>query len=366
MKGIFTKGKTIFISMIPKFLLGVVALIKFRLGELFCGPGGLALGAVTSNVPGAKIVHEWASDIDRDSCDTYIKNICPDMPDSVICKDVRELRLAELKPIDALAFGFPCNDFSMVGKYRGISGEYGPLYKYGVEVLRLHRPLWFVAENVSGISGANDGRAFEQIKSEMADAGYILYPHLYYFERYGVPQRRHRMIIVGMRDDLPYKFHIPAPLQCGPKSCREAICEPPIPDWALNNEPRRISPRTVERLSYILPGHNCFDSDLPEHLRIKAKGAQLSSMYKRLDPNKPAYTIISSDGGGMQMYHWSEPRALTNREKARLQTFPDSYEFVGGVESVRRQVGMAVPPEGARIIFESILKTFTGTPYDHV
>ena len=91
--------------------------------------------------------------------------------------------------------------------------------------------------------------------------------------------------------------------------------------------------------------------------------ADSMQIYKRLDPDKPAYTVTGSGGGGTHIYHWAEPRALTNRERARLQTFPDDYVFLGGKESVRRQIGMAVPCDGARVIFEAILRTFAGEEY---
>ena len=90
----------------------------------------------------------------------------------------------------------------------------------------------------------------------------------------------------------------------------------------------------------------------------------MSQIYKRLDPALPSYTITGSGGGGTHVYHWAEPRALTNRERARLQTFPDDYVFIGSKESVRKQIGMAVPCKGAKIIFEAILKTFAGIPYE--
>lgn len=85
-----------------------------------------------------------------------------------------------------------------------------------------------------------------------------------------------------------------------------------------------------------------------------------------MDPEKPAYTVTGSDGGGTHIYHWSEARALTNRERARLQTFPDTYEFVGSKESVRKQIEMAAPCQGAKIIFEAVLKTFAGIPYESI
>ena len=148
----------------------------FRLGELFCGPGGLALGAVTADIGDRnwRISHAWANDKDPDTCRTYCRNICPDRPESVICADVRRMDLSRLGPIDAFAFGFPCNDFSVIGEKRGMSGSYGPLYSYGVEVLRLYRPLWFVGENVGGLASANAGKAFGLILDDMREAGYRL------------------------------------------------------------------------------------------------------------------------------------------------------------------------------------------------
>ena len=124
--------------------------------------------------------------------------------------------------------------------------------------------------------------------------------------------------------------------------------------------------RDRERLEHILPGQNAFTANLPEHLQLHVRGAKISQIYKRLDPNKPAYTVTGSGGGGTHIYHWAEPRALTNRERARLQTFPDNYVFEGSKESVRKQIGMAVPCQGARIIFEAILRTFAGIEYDYV
>ena len=131
-------------------------------------------------------------------------------------------------------------------------------------------------------------------------------------------------------------------------------------------EKTKQSQQVVERLSYIQPGQNAFTANLPEHLRLNITGAKISQIYKRLDPDKPSYTVTGSGGGGTHIYHWSEERALTNRERARLQTFPDEYEFMGSKESVRKQIGMAVPCRGAKIIFEAILKSFAGIPYDYI
>lgn len=184
----------------------------FKLGELFCGAGGLSYGALSADIgnPDFGIVHAWSNDIDKDACDTYRKNISPN---NVIQCDVRDLDFSQLEQIDALAFGFPCNDFSVVGEQKGLDGSYGALYTYGVKALQRFKPKWFIAENVGGLKSSNEGKAFNKILEDLKSAGYNLYPNLYKFETYGVPQSRHRLIIVGIRDDIPLVFKIPSKAQ---------------------------------------------------------------------------------------------------------------------------------------------------------
>ena len=185
----------------------------FKMGELFCGPGGIAWGATNATIsnPDYKIVHAWANDYDQDTCNTYIRNIEDADETNVICGDVRKIDLKQFSEIDGFAFGFPCNDFSVVGEQKGFDGTFGPLYTYGIAVLKHYQPKWFLAENVGGLASANEGSAFKVILDDMKKAGYRVYPHLYKFEEYGVPQARHRIIIVGIREDLPYEFKIPSP-----------------------------------------------------------------------------------------------------------------------------------------------------------
>lgn len=356
--------------------------MKFLKGELFNGPGGLALGAKNAGFidPNTgeewKIEHLWSNDYDETACETYRKNICEDENDNSVHEGpVENLPIGDksvLKDIDCFAFGFPCNDFSNVGKKAGIDGTFGPLYTYGVKVLNLYQPKFFVAENVGGLQSSNEGNTFIQILTELEDAGYKITPHLYRFEEYGIPQARHRIIIVGIRNDLDekgIKFKIPAPLTLSStnyKTSKQAIMEPPIQENAPNHEMTNHTTKVKEMLSYIPAGDNAWYPGIPEHLQLNVKGARISSIYKRLDPSRPAYTVTGSGGGGTHMYHWSEPRALTNRERARLQTFPDDFIFYGNKEAVRKQIGMAVPAKGAQIVFNSILKTFAGIDYESV
>jgi DNA (cytosine-5)-methyltransferase 1 len=345
----------------------------FRLGELFCGSGGLGLGALGVQVASGgttyRYAHAWATDNDEDACATYARNICGGNRSTVICADIRTLEMSKLGGIDGLAFGFPCNDFSQVGERRGFNGTFGPLYTYGVKALKKFAPIFFIAENVAGLANTHDGGALKQILKDLESAGkrYILTPHLYRFEEYGVPQMRHRFIIVGFRADTGFEFHVPAPTtQDRPLTCREAIEDPPIPADAPNQELTRQSAVVVERLKHTRPGENAWTADLPPHLRLNVKKARLSQIYRRMDPVRPAYTITGSGGGGTHGYHWKEHRALTNRERARLQTFPDTFVFEGSKERVRSQIGMAVPPKAAAVIASAILKTIAGVTYETV
>jgi len=346
----------------------------FKLAELFCGPGGIALGAKSSTVRKDGITFGvqpiWANDFDEDTCKTYASNIHHGDRSAVICSPVQNIDFRKVPAFDALAFGFPCNDFSIVGEQKGIKGKYGPLYTYGVKAIEVHNPLWFMAENVGGLQSANSGDTFKIILQSLENAGkhgYRLTAHLYKFEDYGVPQYRHRIVIVGMRKDLGLEFRVPAPTTHGNHvSAREAFEIPPILKDASNNEQTKQAGAVIERLKHIPPGENAWFEGIPKKLRLNVKGAKLSQIYKRLDPNRPSYTITGSGGGGTHGYHWKENRALTNRERARIQSFPDTFIFEGSKESVRKQIGMAVPPKGAEAIVTAILKTFASIKYPSV
>jgi len=350
--------------------------MKFRLGELFSGPGGIGFAAktakiITNNGEKFSIEHAWATDYDKDTCATFAHNICNGENKTVVCKDIRKLnfdKLQKISDIDGLAFGFPCNDFSMVGEQKGINGTFGPLYSYGVTALKRFKPMWFLAENVGGLRNSNEGSAFKTILKELEDSGYTITPHLYKFEEYGVPQARHRIIIIGIRNDLGKKFKVPSPepYKDIDNSSRTAIEKPPISENALNNEHTRHASQVIERLKHIKAGENAFNANLPKNLELNVKGAKISQIYKRLHPEKPSYTVTGSGGGGTHVYHWSENRALTNRERARLQTFPDKFIFKGSKESVRKQIGMAVPSMGVKVIFNSLLKTFADIEYNSI
>ena len=344
----------------------------FKLGELFCGPGGIACGALNakSNDGNFIVSHAWANDYDFDTCETYKKNICPDNPESVYHCDVRQLDIKSLSEIDAFCYGFPCNSFSNVGEHKGFANEkFGQLYWYGIEVLKTFKPKWFIAENVSGIRSAGSGD-FKIILNDMRDAGYKLTVNLYKAEEYGVPQTRHRVIIVGIREDIPIAFRVPSPEPYKMCDITAGTALSNIPTTATNNEVRKLSNTVLKRLSLIQPGDNIWQAEerlgdnFPKELKIHTK-TKISQIYRKLCPDKPAYTVTAAGGGGTYMYHWTN-RELTNRERARLQTFPDNYEFIGDYSSVRKQIGMAVPCKLAEIVISAILNCFAGIDYPYI
>jgi DNA (cytosine-5)-methyltransferase 1 len=342
------------------------------MGELFCGPGGVAVGAgEAARELGMPLKHVWANDIDPDTCQTYRTNIERMYGDQVLCKneDVRGLDMSELPDVKGLAFGFPCNDFSRIGKQKGLNGEFGPLYTYGTKYLAKNKelqadqPEWFFAENVTGLRSSDDGRTLALIIQRLSNAGYDVFPHLYKFEEYGLPQKRHRIILIGIRKDLQKTFRPPSTDEFPTMTAREAL-DRPFPPGVTHNERTRQSAQVIKRLEAIKEGKNAFNSGLDGDLKLNIAGATFSNIYRRLTADEPSYTVTGSGGGGTHMYHWKDHRALTNRERARLQTFPDDFVFHGTKTSIRKQIGMAVPPEGAKIIFKALFQTLADQEYE--
>lgn len=391
----------------------IVPKVEYVLGELFCGPGGLALGAklatpqVAADGTVYSIRHAWGVDIDPISIETYRQNglgtgVVSDAMDFSLGKSRgphNSPTILDFERISGLAFGFPCNDFSLVGKQRGFQGKYGSLYRAGINALNHASPDWFIAENVSGIHSSDSGRAFKKILAALEDSGkygYNITAHLYRFEDYGVPQYRHRYIIVGISKHLNVSFKVPPPTHIGKHVSAQTALDKPYDCPSGNFEQTRQSPRVINRLLLTPPGKNAWFLDelatlpvsqirnqlsglpwykarlkhlsdaslleLLESSRLRCTKARMSHIYRRLSAEKPSYTLTGSGGGGTHVYHWEECRALTNRERARLQDFPDDFIFAGPKEHVRKQIGMAVPPRGAKVIFEHILKTMARIP----
>lgn len=321
--------------------------------SLFAGCGGLDL---PFHLAGYESI--YVNEFNVDAAKTFEANF--GVP--VDTTPIEDVDLTSLPEVDLVTGGFPCQDFSMIWKRPGLDGTRGNLYTYFLEVVNRTRPKAFVAENVLGILTANNGAAINQIIEDFSNigGGYLVFPKVYNFADQGVPQYRQRVVLVGVRLDTGFNFVHPVGRfggegQPAHRSSGEALAgvTPDLP----NSEHMNIQPKTIELLKKIGPGGNFSDIDPSDPLYVKG---MISHVYRRLDPTKPSTTLIAGGGGGTWGYHYPEPRALTNRERARIQSFPDDFVFSGSFTEVRRQLGNAVPPVGVISIVNELNKLFEG------
>ena len=320
---------------------------KVTIVSLFSGCGGMDLGFKQA---GYQLV--WANDFDQKACDTYRLNL----GNHIVHGDIADVNLKNIPDCDVMIGGFPCQDFSMIWKRGGLKTDRGNLYKYFVKAVSIKRPKVFVAENVKGLLTANKGRAVNQIAEDFARLGYEVDVDLYNFAEYGVPQLRERVFIVGVRSDIAWDFKRPDPSHIKGSFVSAGKALVGVKKVKTNNEHQNIAERTKKLLKLIPEGGNF--SDIPEDHPLYVKG-MISHVYRRLNRKRPSTTIIASGGGGTWGYHYSEPRPLTNRERARLFCYPDSFVFLGSIAEVRRQIGNSVPPLAAKQLAESLLPAFS-------
>jgi len=311
--------------------------------SLFSGCGGMDLAFKQA---GFNIL--WANDINEFACETY-RNY---FGDHIVCGNIEEIPLQSIPKADVVIGGFPCQDFSIIWKRPGLSGKRGNLYLSYIKVIEHVQPKIFVAENVRGLMTLDQGRVLEKIVSDFENAGYRVRADLYNFAEYGVPQMRERVLIVGVKNSFGEFFPKPKTTHSKTNFITSGEALKGVKKVGANNEHQNINPKTRDLLNLIPEGGNF--SNVPTNHPLYVKG-MISHVYRRLDRNKPSTTIIAAGGGGTWGYHYEEPRPLTNRERARLFTFPDDMVFHGSISEVRRQIGNAVPPKGVMPVAESIM-----------
>lgn len=324
--------------------------------SLFSGCGGLDLGF---HLEGYHTV--WANDFSEWAVKSFRENL----GDVIIHEDITKIDPYTNKSIpdcDLILGGFPCQDFSVIWKQPGLSGKRGGLYRHFLEFVDAKKPKAFVAENVKGLLTANKRKAIETIIKdfEKIEPGYVVKPHLYNFAEYGVPQFRERVLIVGIRKDTGFHFVHPKPSHGPGTNTPYVTAGDALKGVELipyNNEHMKCMDKTKKMLELIPEGGNF--TDIPKDHPLYVKG-MISHVYRRIKLDEPAKTLIAAGGGGTWGYHYPEPRPLTNRERARLQSFPDDFKFIGSIAEVRRQIGNAVPPAGVRAVAMRLKPLFTG------
>lgn len=348
--------------------------------DLFCGAGGLSEGLQMAGFYIAAAVEN-----DKNAASTYKKN----HPNTVlISKDISNLNVRELldavgiypSEIDLIAGGPPCQGFSMAnGWSRHIDNSNNGFVWYFVKWVRQIKPKVFLMENVIGFAAIDGGRLKDTLLNKFREIGYSN-ADIYTIDaaNYGVPQHRRRVFLIGFLNKNKYeipkqKFGTDMPFV----TVADAIIGdlPPIEPLPGKNktnytaEPSNYYQHKIRNSKKLLYNH--ITTNCAEHIRekfswipqgcnwesIKDKigiKVQYSSLYKRLDPNKPSITM--SNYRKSMIIHPIENRLLSVREAARLQSFRDSYIFESGISSMQQQVGNAVPPLLAKAVAKQIKK----------
>ena len=287
---------------------------RYKVVSLFSGCGGMDLGFLGGFGFGSRYYDRqpfevvWANDVNATACQTYERNLRHEIKQGNITDMLDTLPATA----DVLIGGFPCQDVSINGRQPLENGERTVLYRQMIEAIRRTKPQVFVAENVKGLQQAHGRDFYERMLADFRATGYRVIPQLYMASAYGVPQQRERIFIVGYKGRR--KFVHPAPLSSSPMTARDALRD-------LENTP---------------------EDPAISHVWSKAAHSPEQGS-RRLAADKPATTIRAEHHGNTQ-WHYSRYRRISLREAARLQSFPDEFQFVGGMREVERQIGNAVPP----------------------
>lgn len=321
--------------------------------SLFSGGGGLDLGF---SAAGFKI--GCSSDIDPYSCKTLLINnnkksfykhgnsIASDIVD-VAASTLLEQAGAKKGEIDIVLGGPPCQAFSVFGRRKGLEDPRGTLVWEYLRVIREAQPKAFVFENVAGLKSIHDGQLLADILSQLSLGGlYTVTVHSYQMAEYGIPQFRDRIFIIGAKNGVKVPQMLPTHGdQEGKKKYRtvkEALRFLPSPA-ELNSIPNHTGRVHSKRI-------------ITRYKNLKFGERDPKTRINKLNPGRPSFTIIvgSDKGGGKGHVHPFMPREVTPRESARMQTFPDWWEFYGVGRHVIRQVGNAVPPLFAALLAEHV------------
>ena len=322
--------------------------------ELFAGAGGLALG-----LEQAGFENLLSNDFDKDSCNTLKAN----RPDwNVICDSVENLAEQDLLKIlnikegelDLLSGGYPCQSFSYAGKRLGLNDIRGTMFYYYAKILKQLKPKMFLAENVKGLVSHDGGKTLQTMINVFEKIGYRVQYKVLNAWDYGVAEKRERIVIIGIRNDIPVEYEYPSPYEYKPV-LRDVLKNVPKSEGASY-------PQSKKEVFDLVPPGGCW-RDLPEDVaRAYMKGSYnlgggKTGMARRISWNEPSLTILCSPCMKQtDRCHPDETRPFTVRESARIQSFPDAWQFCGNLHSKYKQIGNAVPVNLAKEIGLSIIK----------
>lgn len=317
---------------------------KFTDLELFAGAGGLALGLEM-----AGFHHVMLNELMPEACTTLRTN----RPEwNVVQGDVSEISFKQYSgKVDLVSGGFPCQAFSYAGKKLGFEDTRGTLFYQFARAVKEIQPKIFLGENVRGLLDHNNGKTIQTIKDVIGELGYTLVePRFLKAIFYMVPQKRERLFLVGIRNDLVDKLNFvwPSPYK-RILTLRDALKKGILYPTDVPDSPGQKYPKRKEEiLSHVPQGG--YWRDLPEELQKEyMKGSFYleggkTGMARRLSWDEPSLTLTCAPAQKQtERCHPEETRPLTTREYARIQTFPDDWKFAGSISCVYKQIGNAVP-----------------------
>lgn len=335
----------------------VVPKRRYNSIELFAGGGGLALGMSL-----AGFHHVLLNEFETSACKTLKAN----RPDwNVIEGDVRHIDFTPLKgKIDFLSGGFPCQAFSYAGKQAGFNDTRGTLFFELARAVKEIQPLVFMGENVKGLTSHDGGRTFETIKNTISELGYTLVdPHVLKAIMYQVPQKRERLILIAIRNDIADKvqFHWPSPFD-RVLTLRDALYKSVIFDSDVPVSGGAAYPEKKRKVLELVPQGGDWRS-LPEDVAKDYMGGSWllgggkTGMARRLSLDEPSLTLTCSPCQKQtERCHPLETRPLSVREYARIQTFPDYWQFQGSMTEQYKQIGNAVPVNLAWAVGRALIR----------
>jgi len=311
--------------------------------ELFAGTGGLAIGLEKAGFNAIAL-----NEIDSSACKTLRQN----RPNwNILEGDIKDIDFKRFSNIDFLSGGFPCQAFSYAGNKLGFEDTRGTLFFEFARAIKEIKPKVFLGENVRGLLSHDKGRTLESIKAVIKELGYTLIePKVLKAIFYKVPQKRERLFLIGIRNDLVKysKFKWPDPYH------RVMVLKDALKKGELYNTDvpkslgQKYPKRKKEILSLVNPG-GCW-IDLPENIQREYMqksfflGGGKTGMARRLSWENPSLTLTCAPAQKQtERCHPEETRPLTIREYARIQTFPDDWDFIGSISSQYKQIGNAVP-----------------------
>lgn len=337
--------------------LDIKAHRNYKSIELFAGAGGLALGLESAGFEPVLL-----NEINPDACHTLKEN----RPNwNVIEGDIAEIDFSNYKgKIDFLSGGFPCQAFSYAGNKLGFEDTRGTLFFQLARAIRETQPKVFLAENVRGLLNHDNGRTIETIKNVISELGYTLIePRVLKAIHYKVPQKRERLIFIGIRNDLADKanYSWPCPYR-RVMTLRDALYKGELYDSDVpESNGQKYSQRKKEIMDLVPMGG--YWRSLPVEVQKEYMknsfylGGGKTGIARRLSLDEPSLTLTCAPAQNQtERCHPLETRPLTVREYARIQTFPDSWIFTGSLSSQYKQIGNAVPVNLAHAVGRSIVR----------